>query len=94
MSSNYSKIKTISEDTGLSETVVAKVLYDYLCWCMEEVLIDGKSKTLFGELTLNENNRFKLENDKGGLIELLNKSDIKMIRKICENGPDVHIFDY
>ena len=50
MSSNYSKIKTIAEDTQLKEYEVAMVLYSYLCWCLEEVLIDGKSNTLFGEL--------------------------------------------
>ena len=94
MTNTYSKIKTIAEDTNLNEHLVAKVLYDYLCWCLEEVLIDGESKTLFGNLKLNSDNRLQLENDKEGLIALLGKSDIKMISKICENGPDAHIFDY
>ena len=89
----YSKIKTIAEDTELPEYTVAKVLYSYLCWCLEEVLIEGKSKTLFGNLTLDDNQRLQLENDKSGLISLLGKSDIKMIMKICENGPDFNIFD-
>lgn len=92
MSSNYSKIKTLSEDTGLEEHVVAKILYSYLCWCLQEVLVDNESRTIFGTLKLNENNRLQLENDKEGLISLLGKSDIKMIRKICEQGPDFDIF--
>lgn len=92
MSSNYSKIKTISEDTGLKEYQVATVLYSYLCWCLQEVLIDNESQTVFGKLKLNENNRLQLENDKEGLISLIGKSDIKMIRKICEQGPDYDIF--
>lgn len=92
MSTNYSKIKTISEDTGLKESQVAEVLYSYLCWCLQEVLISGESRTVFGTLSLNENNRLKLENDKEGLISLLGKSDVKMIRKICEEGPDFKIF--
>lgn len=93
MSSTYSKVKTICEDTGLNEVQVASVLYDYLTWCLEEVLVDGKSNTLFGELTLNENNRLNLNTDKFGLISLLGKSDIKMIRKIVEEGPDSKIFE-
>lgn len=93
MSSNYSKIKTIAEDTELSEHKVAMVLYSYLTWCLQEVLIDGNSQTLFGKLTLNEENRLKLENDIQGLISLIGKSDIKMIRKICEEGPDFKIFE-
>lgn len=92
MSSNYSKIKTIAEDTGLSEHNVAFVLYDYLAWCLQEVLVDNESRTIFGTLKLNDKNRLELENDKEGLIALLGKSDIKMIRKICENGPDYDIF--
>lgn len=93
MSSNYSKIKTIAEDTELPEYKVASVLYSYLTWCLQEVLIDGNSRTVFGNLTLNENNKLQLENDKEGLISLLGKSDIKMIRKICEEGPDFKIFE-
>ena len=81
MSSTYSKIKTIAEDTNLTEDQVAMVLYDYLCWCLQEILIDGESKTLFGTLSLDENDRLFLENDKFGLISLIGKSDIKMIRK-------------
>lgn len=93
MSSNYSKIKTIAEDTKLSEWQVAMVLYDYLTWCLQEVLIDGSSKTLFGELKLDKNQRLNLQQDKEGLIALLGKSDIKMLRKICEEGPDFKIFE-
>nr|DAG09658.1 MAG TPA: hypothetical protein [Caudoviricetes sp.] len=93
MSSNYSKIKTIAEDTELPEYKVAMVLYSYLTWCLQEVLIDGNSQTLFGKLSLNEENRLKLENDIQGLISLIGKSDIKLIRKICEEGPDFKIFE-
>lgn len=93
MSSTYSKIKTIAEDTNLKEYQVAMVLYDYLTWCLQEILIDKESKTIFGTLKLNEDNRLNLENDKEGLIALLGKSDIKMIMKICEKGPDFKIFE-
>jgi hypothetical protein len=92
MTSTYSKILTISEDTQLSESQVAKVLYSYLCWCLEEVLIDKKSNTIFGELKLNSDNKLELQHNINGLISLIGKSDIKLIRKICEEGPDFKIF--
>lgn len=93
MSSNYSKIKTIAEDTQLEEYQVAMVLYDYLTWCLQEVLIDGESQTLFGKLSLDDDSRLSLKTDKYGLISLLKKSDLKMIMKIAENGPDYKVFE-
>ena len=92
MTQTISKVKTISEDLNISEAKVAMVLYDYLAWCLQEVLIDGKSHTIFGELSLNQDDKLHLENDKFGLVSLLNKSDIKLIRKIIEEGPDTKIF--
>lgn len=93
MSSTYSKVKTIAEDLNLPQSTVAMVLYDYLTWCLQEVLIDDESNTIFGKLKLNSDNKLQLENDKEGLISLLNKRDIKIIQKIVENGPDTKIFD-
>ena len=92
MSSTQSKVKTISEDTGLSKQQVTKVLFSYLSWCLQEVLIDGESRTIFGTLKLNEDNRLELQHDKEGLISLLSLSDIKMLTKVCEEGPDFEIF--
>jgi len=86
------KVKSISEDTGLSEANVAAVLYLYLTYCLQEALIDGQTRTLFGTLKINQNNRFELETDKQGLIDLIDKRDIKLIYKIAENGPDASIF--
>lgn len=89
----YSKVKSISEDLHLSETDVARVLYAYLAWCLEEVVLDGETKTLFGKLKLDNDNRLVLQNDKYGLLSLIDKKDIKIIRKIVENGPDAKIFE-
>lgn len=86
------KVKSISEDIGLSEADVAAVLYLYLTYCLQEALIDGQTRTLFGTLKINQNNRFELETDKQGLIDLIDKRDIKLIYKIAENGPDASIF--
>ena len=86
------KVKSISEDIGLSEADVATVLYLYLTYCLQEALIDGQTRTLFGTLKINQNNRFELETDKQGLIDLIDKRDIKLIYKIAENGPDASIF--
>lgn len=91
-SSTTSKVKTIVEDTGLTTAQVSTVLYDYLCWCIQEVLIQGYSQTIFGKLSLDENNRLSLVNDKEGLIALLDKQDIKIIQKIVEQGSDYKIF--
>jgi len=92
MTSTYSKIKSISDDLGLTESKVSLVLYDYLTYCVEEALLDGESHTIFGKLTLDNNNRFVLENDKFGIISLLGKKDIKLLRKIAEDGPDSSVF--
>ena len=86
------KVKSISEDTGLSEAKVATVLYSYLTYCLQEALIDGQTRTIFGTLKINQNNRLELETDKQGLIDLIDRRDIKLIRKIAENGPDTSIF--
>lgn len=92
MVSTAGKVKSVADDLKLSENKVAAVLYDYLTYCIEEALIDGQTKTIFGTLTINSDNRLRLETDKGGLIELIGKQDLKLIRKIAENGPDASIF--
>lgn len=86
------KVKSISEDIDISEDKIATILYLYLSYCLEEMLIDGETKTIFGKLKLNENNRLFLETNKEGLISLLDKRDIKLLRKIAEEGPDTKIF--
>lgn len=92
MTATYSKVKSIADDLGLSESKVTMVLYDYLTYCLQEALLDGKTHTIFGNLTLNNDDRFVLENDKFGLISLLGKKDLKLLRKIAEDGPDSSVF--
>lgn len=92
MTATYSKVKSIADDLGLSESKVIMVLYDYLTYCLQEALLDGKTHTIFGNLTLNNDDRFVLENDKFGLISLLGKKDLKLLRKIAEEGPDSSVF--
>lgn len=93
MTATISKVKSIAEDLNLSEAQVAMVLYDYLTYCLQEMLLDNECKTIFGNLKLDENNRLSLQSDKFGLISLLNKKDIKIIQKIIEYGPDTKIFE-
>ena len=93
MTSTYSKVKSIADDLDLSESKVTMVLYDYLTYCLQEALLDNESYTIFGKLTLNNENRFVLENDKFGLIGLLGKKDLKLLRKIAEDGPDSSVFE-
>lgn len=92
MTSTYGKIKSVAEDLDLSETQVSMVLYDYLTYCLQELLLEKEAHTVFGNIRLNENDRITLDQDKYGLISLIGKKDIKLIRKIIENGPDTKIF--
>lgn len=92
VSSTPSKVKTIAEDLNIPQVKVASVLYDYLTWCIQEVLIDGKCRTIFGTLVLDDNDRLYLETDKEGLIGLLDKHDVYSIRKVVEQGVDYSIF--
>ena len=93
MTATISKVKSIAEDLRLSESQVAMVLYSYLSYCLQEMLLDNECKTIFGNLKLNENNRLSLEADKFGLISLLGKKDIKIIQKIIEFSTDAKIFE-
>ena len=77
---------------GAGKSTLLRILSNAYDKTSGEVLIDGKSHTIFGELSLNQDDKLHLENDKFGLISLLNKSDIKLIRKIIEEGPDTKIF--
>lgn len=86
------KVKNIAKLLNISESTVCLVLYTYLVDCIQDVTINKECNTLFGKLKLNDNNRLTLESDKFGLISLLDKKDIKLIHKICCNGPDYSIF--
>ena len=92
MVSTAGKVKSVSDDLILSEAQVSAVLYLYLTYCLQEALIDGKTRTIFGTLSINEDNRLELQTDKEGLISLIGKHDWKLIRKIAEDGPDASIF--
>ena len=93
MTSTYRQVHSIVADLVLSVSKVGILLFDYLSYCLQEALLDKESHTIFGKLTLNENNRFVLENDKFGLISLLGKKDLKLLRKIAEDGPDSSVFE-
>ena len=86
------KVKLIAEALNLPESTVCLVLYSYLAETTQEIVEEGSAKTLFGEIYLNENNQLQLKKKKFGLIELLDKEDIKEVYKICKDGPDYSIF--
>lgn len=86
------KITRISRDLNISESKVALVLYHYLTDCIQDILLDGETKTIFGKMKLDENSRIILETNKFGLISLLDKDVIYTIKKIAEDGPDYSIF--
>jgi len=92
MVSTAGKVISIAEDLNMTEAKVSAVLYSYLCYCLQEALLYGSTRTIFGTLSINDDNRLQLETDKEGLISLIGKSDFKLIRKIAENGPDTEIF--
>lgn len=86
------KVKLIAEALNLPESTVCLVLYSYLAETTQEIVEEGSAKTLFGEMYLDEANQLQLKKKKFGLIELLDKKDIKQIYKICKDGPDFSIF--
>jgi hypothetical protein len=86
------KIKLISEALSIPESTVCLVLYSYLAETVQEILMENSANTIFGKMSLDEQNQLFLEKKKFGLIELLNKNDIKTIYKICKDGPDYSIF--
>lgn len=86
------KVKLIAEALKLPESTVCLVLYSYLAETVQEIVEEGEAKTLFGEMKLDKNNQLQLERKKFGLIELLDKKDIKEIYKIVKDGPDYSIF--
>lgn len=86
------KVKLIAQALNLPESTVCLVLYSYLAETVQEIAEEGEAKTLFGKMFLDENNQLQLERKKFGLIELLDKKDIKEVYKICANGPDYSIW--
>ena len=86
------KVKLIAQALNLPESTVCLVLYSYLAETVQEIVEEGEAKTLFGKMKLDENNQLQLERKKFGLIELLDKKDIKEVYKICKDGPDYSIF--
>lgn len=86
------KVKLIAEALNLPESTVCLILYSYLAETTQEIVEEGSAKTLFGEIYLDENNQLQLKKKKFGLIELLDKKDIKEVYKICKDGPDYSIF--
>lgn len=86
------KVKLIAEALSIPESTVCLVLYSYLAETTQEIVEEGSAKTLFGEMYLDENNQLQLKKKKFGLIELLDKKDIKEIYKIAKNGPDFQIW--
>lgn len=86
------KVKLIAEALKIPESTVCLVLYSYLTETVQEIAEEGEAKTLFGKMFLDKNNQLQLEKKKFGLIELLDKKDIKEVYKICKDGPDYSIF--
>lgn len=86
------KVRLIAKALNLPESTVCLVLYSYLAETTQEIVEEGNAKTLFGEMYLDENNQLQLKKKKFGLIELLDKKDIKEVYKICKDGPDYSIF--
>jgi PHD/YefM family antitoxin component YafN of YafNO toxin-antitoxin module len=92
INNNRETHKLIAEALNLPESTVCLVLYSYLAETTQEIVEEGSAKTLFGEMYLDENNQLQLQKKKFGLIELLDKKDIKEVYKICKDGPDYSIF--
>ena len=86
------KVKLIAEALGIPESTICLVLYSYLAERTQEIVEEGNAKTLFGERYVDEESQLRLKKRKFGLIELLDKKDIKEVYKICKDGPDFQIW--
>lgn len=86
------KVKLIAESLSIPESTVCLVLYSYLAETTQEIVEEGNAKTLFGEMYLDEENQLQLKKKKFGLIELLDKKDIKEVYKIVRDGPSYSIW--
>lgn len=87
------KVKTISEILNISEPTVALVLYCYLSECLQHLLINGYTDTIFGKLYMKQDGTLEFDNNKLEFDnELFTKKDILSIIKVAEYGPGAKLF--
>jgi hypothetical protein len=87
------KVKLISEILNIKEATVALVLYCYLSECLQKLVINGYTDTIFGKLYMRQDGTLEFDNNKLEFNnELFTKKDILSIFKVVEHGPGAKLF--
>ncbi len=87
------KVEQISNILGIPKSEVCLVLYTYLSTVLEDLLINKRAMTMFGELVMDENNSIVFKNNKFEFDnELFSKKDMRSLLQVVENGPGSKIF--
>lgn len=87
------KVNTIAKILGISEPTVALVLYCYLSECLQKLLVNGYTDTIFGKLYMRQDGTLEFDNNKFEFDnELFTKKDILSILKVAEYGPGAKLF--
>lgn len=87
------KVEQISNILGIPNPEVCLVLYTYLSTVLEDLLINKRAMTMFGELVMDENNSIVFKNNKFEFDnELFSKKDMRSLLQVVENGPGSKVF--
>ena len=87
------KVEQISELLGIPKAEVCLVLYSYLSTILEDLLINKRAMTMFGELIFDEHNNITFKNNKFEFDnELFAKKDMRSLLQVVENGPGSKVF--
>lgn len=87
------KVEQISNILGIPKPEVCLVLYTYLSTVLEDLLINKRAMTMFGELVMDENNSIVFKNNKFEFDnELFSKKDMRSLLQVVENGPGSKVF--
>jgi hypothetical protein len=87
------KVEQISELLGLPKTEVCLVLYSYLSYILEDLVVNKHAMTMFGELIMDDNNNITFKHNKFEFDnELFSKKDMRSLLQVVENGPGSKIF--
>ena len=83
------KVSYISKLLNIPEETISLVLYTYLAETLQQCVINGSAKSIFGIIKIDDEYNLSLE--PGSNIEMFEKSHINAIFELVKNGPDKSI---